>query len=185
VKKLVQSFSARIDRRTAHLPLYRKLYLPLFPLLAMGLVVGWLAWTGLHTNATALIEARRMKELAVTSLSLLLTQDDASKALLLDMENAAAGVRKIEAYDRAQETLAEMEKLSKAPDLLAKIKQLRKIDETDLRPRDTTLLETMGAGKGEQAKKLYFGEYEPLRAKYEAVLREIIDMSEASARAAN
>ena len=39
--------------------------------------------------ARDLIAARQLKEQALHSLALLLTQDDASKALLIDMESAA------------------------------------------------------------------------------------------------
>jgi hypothetical protein len=55
-----------------------KLYLALLPLGLMGLVVACITHTSLRQNAAELIEARRVKEMAVTSLTHLLVQDDAT-----------------------------------------------------------------------------------------------------------
>ena len=170
----------RFDR----LSLPVKFYLTLAPLLLMGGLVAWVVWSSLQSNAQELIAARRVKELAVTSLSLLLTQDDASKVLLIDPENGAANMRKIEAYDACQETFAQMEKLTHSPNLLGLIRQLQRIDEAELRPLDTEVLEASIGGNPEAARKVYFTKYEPVRARYESTLREVVSESEKAAEAA-
>src|SRR5690606_10470553 len=126
----------------------------LAPLLLMGLAVLWMTRSSLHSNAQELIAARQVKELAVTSLSQLLVQDDASKVLLLDFENIDASMRKIEAYDACQETFARMEQLSRSPRLLQLIEELRRIDEKELRPLDTEVLEASGGGDAEDRKSV-------------------------------
>ncbi len=166
------------------LPLATRFHLALLPLLITGGLVVWLVHSGLRTNTRDLIAARQVKELAVTSLSLLLTQDDASKSLLLDMENSAAGIRKIEAYDASQKVFESLRGMTRSPQLLKLIQGIRELDEKELRPLDTRLLETMGDGKAEAARKLYFGEYEPVRARYEAALRELVEAAETEAQAA-
>ena len=88
------------------------LYLVLIPLTVMGVVVGAISRTSLTSTAKRLIEAKRVKEMAVESLALMLTQDDASKAMMLDPNNADAGARKIRAYDENQALFQDMKRLS-------------------------------------------------------------------------
>src|SRR5260370_26144619 len=75
-------------------------YSMLVPVAVMGLVVGLMTKASLQSNASELIAAHQIKELAITSLALLLTQDDASKSMLFDPTNTASDARKIEAYDK-------------------------------------------------------------------------------------
>jgi len=166
------------------LSLAAKFYLVLVPLVIMGVIVVLVTRASLQTNAQELITARQVKELAVTSLSLLFVQDDASKALLIDMENSAASLRKIEAYDAGQAVFEKLKAQTRAPELLTLIGTLKQIDEKELRPLDTRLLETMADGKTDLAKNLYFKEYEPIRAKYETTLRQLVDGAEQVAQAA-
>ena len=119
--------------------LSRKLHLPLVPLVLMGLVVAWLTRTSLRENPQDLIQARELKELAATSLALLLTQDDATKALMLDISNARASRRKAQAYGEIQATFEKMRRLTSSPGLLARIEQLRQIDEQQLQQQRLNL----------------------------------------------
>jgi methyl-accepting chemotaxis protein len=155
-----------------------KLYLTLLPLVLMGAVVAGIARQSLRTNSQELIDARLVKELAVTSLALLLTQDDASKSLLIDAENSEAGMRKIQAYDENQEVLKKMRDLSKSQQVLTAIDDLTRIEEQELRPLDTRLLEATIGASSDEAKKLYYTEFEPVRAKYEAALRKVVAAAE-------
>jgi len=167
------------------LPLSTKLYLAVAPLVLTGVLVAFLTRGSLRDNSQELIAARQIKELAVTSQANLFIQDDSSKALLIDMENSAAGLRKIEAYDANQVIFKQLKELSSSGEIATLIDQLNQIDERELRPLDTKLLETMAEGKTEAAKKLYFTEYEPVRAKYEAALRKISENAEQLTQAAS
>jgi methyl-accepting chemotaxis protein len=166
------------------LSLGAKLYLTLVPVVVTGIVSILLARTGLNTNAQELFEARQLQERALRSLNLLLTQDDASKALLIDMENADAGERKIGAYDEMQAIFALMKTSAGASGVRELIEQLEQIDQKELRPLDTQLLETMGAGQSEEARAMYFQKYEPIRARFEAGTRQLISIAEKNAAAA-
>ncbi len=166
------------------LSLSAKFHLTLIPLVAMGLAVAWLTKTSLRDNAHDLIQARQVKELAVTSLALLLTQDDSSKALMLDGSNTDASMRKIQAYDEGQAVFKQLREMAHSPAIERLIEQLSQIDETQLRPLDTKLLETMSGGKAEATLKMFATEYEPVRAKYETTLRELVKAAENEANAA-
>ncbi len=167
------------------LSLSAKFHLTLVPLLMMGLAVAWLTKTSLRDNAHDLLQARQVKELAVTSLALLLTQDDASKALMLDGSNTDASMRKIQAYDESQAVFKTLSELTHSPTLQGLIRQLGQIEETQLRPLDTKLLETMSGGKAEATLKMFATEYEPVRSKYEATLRDLVKAAEADATQAS
>lgn len=160
------------------LSLAGKFHLTLIPLVLMGLIVAWLTWTSLRENSNALLDARKVKELAVTSLALMLTQDDSSKAIMLDPSNTAASMRKIQAYDDNQAIFGQMRTLTRAQSLLKLIERLHQIDETELRPLDTKLLETASLGKAEATLKIYMTEYEPVRAKFESTLRQVVEEAE-------
>lgn len=161
----------------------RRLYFTIVPLVVMGLVVGFLAHRGLKQNAAELIDARRVKEMAETALALLLTQDDATKSLLLRPEELDVSNRKTSAYDASLKVFLQMEELTTSAKLKELIGQLRKIDDQELRPIDTDLLENLLGGKPEEAKAIYFKKYEPARARYEATLRLVGENAEAQAKA--
>jgi hypothetical protein len=100
------------------------MYLMLVPLAVTGLVVGWITKASLQSNASELIAAHQIKELAITSLALLLTQDDASKSMLFDPNNAASDHRKIDAYDKNTVVLAKIATLSKSSEVGGIVRQL-------------------------------------------------------------
>ena len=168
--------------KTRTVSLATTLYLVLIPLTVMGVVVGAISRTSLTSTARRLIEAKRVKEMAVESLALMLTQDDASKSLMLDPNNADAGARKIRAYDENQLLFKNMERLSGSPELIALIDRLSRMDERELQPLHTELLEALGDGSLDKAKQLYFTRYEPARAKYHATLDKVGESAERIAR---
>ncbi|HTI68401.1 MAG TPA: methyl-accepting chemotaxis protein [Candidatus Limnocylindria bacterium] len=166
------------------LSLSARFHLTLVPLLIMGVVTALVVRVSLRTNSQDLIAAKELKELAVESLALLLAQNDSSKSLLLDMENVEAAQRKIQAYDEAQLTLEKMGHLTANTNVATLLHQLKTIDDKELQPLDTRLLEAMGDGKADVARKLYSTEYEPVRMRYEKCVREIVAQAEALAKAA-
>ena len=163
------------------LSLAKRLYLLLVPLAVTGLAVGWLANSGLSSNASDLIAARKVKELSSTALAHLLAQDDATKAMLLDSTDLSPGERKIQAYDASQEVFALMTNLTTSTVLRDQISQLHRIDELELRPLDTQIQETLHGDSAAAAKTIYDKQYEPARARYEALLRSVADTAEAEA----
>ena len=147
-------------------------------LVLMGGVIMAVTRTSLQSNARALIDARRVKELAVTSLALLLTQDGITKEMLLDPERMDGAVDKIEAYDQNRAVLASMDSLAASDTLTAIITHLRALDEQRLRPLDTRILELMAAGTPDAARRVYFTEYQPVRTEYEGLTRQLTVVAE-------
>lgn len=163
------------------LPLSVRVNLLAVPLAVMGLTVALIARYSLRYNSAELVQAREVKELAVKSLALLLTQDDASKTMMIDPDNSTAGVRKIEAYDQSRAVFTQMKELTRSPDLRQLMDRLDGIDEQELRPLDTEVLEAMGAGDRDRARQLYLMRYEPVRSVYESTLRTLVDVAESEA----
>ncbi|HEY3741070.1 MAG TPA: ATP-binding protein, partial [Bryobacteraceae bacterium] len=162
----------------------QKTTLILAPIAVVVLLVGLITRVSLQNNARELIAAHEIKELAVTSLALLLTEDDATKAMLFSPDDPTLDVRKIRAYDQNQAVLERIAKLSQSETARDLVRQIQRLDESELRPLDTSVQELLGSGKPEAAKALYFKSYEPGRARYEALLRKLGDTAAASAGAA-
>jgi methyl-accepting chemotaxis protein len=150
-------------------------------LVLMGGVIMAVTRTSLQSNARQLIDARRVKELAVTSLALRLTQESITEEMLLDPEHMDGAVDKIEAYDRSRTVMAQMDSLAASDTLRAILAHLRRLDELRLRPLDTHILELMAAGKAETARQVYFSEYRPVRAEYEGMTRQLTMVAEQDA----
>ena len=166
------------------LKLATKMNLAMIPLGISAVIVTILTWTSLSSNSRELIETRTVKELAVTSLAQLLTQDDTTKAMLLGFDNAGLSARKIAAYDANVQVLGDIERITRSEDVKRVVRDLRQLDERELRDLDTHILETLGDGKLAEAKQLYFTRYEPSRARYEALIRQIGTLAETEAHKA-
>src|SRR5687767_3393191 len=96
-------FSARAADRLRDLTLVAKLSLTMAALLLT--LAGVIGLTMKNTrdsiarHTRELVDARRVKEMAILSLALLRSQDDMSKAMLLDPDRMdSLGVAKVEAY---------------------------------------------------------------------------------------
>ena len=135
-------------------------------------------------HSQALLQATQVKGLAVTSLSLLLTQQEVTKSMLLNPDNVIEAPRKIRAHDENIATLETMKSLAVSSTMITLVQQLTEMDERELTPLDTTILETLGGGQAEAAQALYFSTYEPKRMQYEAVVRQLGDIAEADVQAA-
>ncbi|HME07746.1 MAG TPA: ATP-binding protein, partial [Bryobacteraceae bacterium] len=172
-RRLASSSEAIIAR----LPSTAKLSLLLVPLGAIGLAVGLITKDGLQNNARQLTTAQEIRTLAATSLALLLTQDDASKSILIDLDDVASDARKIKAYDDNRAVLARIVTLAASSPTFreagAIVSQLKVLDEQQLQPVNTAVMELVAGGKPDAARKLYFTQYEPARGRYEALLRQM------------
>jgi methyl-accepting chemotaxis protein len=182
-------FSTKAAERLRDLTLVGKLSLTMATLLlTLAGVIGLTmvsARSSIERHTRALVDARRVKEMAILSLALLRSQDDMSKAMLLDPDRMdSLGVAKVEAYDEATVLLKRMDSLSTSADLKRLTKHLRAVDEDRLRALDTRILELTAAGEAKAATQLYFSEYEPVRAEYERLVEELGVVAEAHAETA-
>jgi methyl-accepting chemotaxis protein len=171
-------FSTKAAERLRDLTLVGKLSLTMAALLIT--LTGVIGATMVSTRARIerhtreLVDARRVKEMAILSLALLRSQDDMSKAMLLDPDRMdSLGVAKVEAYDASTELLKRMDSLSTSADLKRLTTNLRVVDEEQLRALDTRILELTAAADARAATQLYFSQYEPVRASYEALVEEL------------
>jgi len=147
-------------------------------LLAPLCVVGFTISRGLTSNAEDLLEAHRIKELAVHSFALVLTQDDVTKEILLDPARISEAPRKIDAYDRNHEMLREIAVLTTDAELLRTVKAMEQLDEDTLRPLDGRIIETSVEQGREAALVIYEAEYEPLRRKYMELASQLMHHAE-------
>ncbi len=154
------------------------------PLVAMLLAVGFTTKASIIEHSQALLQATRVKGLAVTSLSLLLTQQEVTKSMLLNPDNVVEAPRKIQAHDENVAALETMKSLAASSTMVDLVQQLTAMDERELTPLDTTILETLGEGRAAAAQTLYFSTYAPKRMHYEAVVRRLGDIAEADVQAA-
>ena len=166
------------------LTLRQKLSLTVAPLMLMGVIISLITWRSLRENATPLIEAQQLRSLALSSLALLLTQDDATKTMMLDPDNPGSNLRKIKAYDENQRVLAQIAKVSSSGEVRKIVHAMTDLDAKVLRDIDTSVLEAVGDNKMDKARQLYFGTYEPKRAEYEAYVRKLVGMAEQNSKLA-
>ena len=77
-----------------------------------------------------------------------------------------------------------MDSLSASAELKRLTSNLRRLDEEQLRALDTRILELTAAGNARAATRLYFTEYEPVRAEYETFVEQLSVVAEAHAEEA-
>jgi methyl-accepting chemotaxis protein len=135
-------------------------------LLIPVVVVGSTIYRGLTSNAADLLEARQLVELSTRSLALVLTQDDVTKEILLNVDRISEAERKIAAYDENRLVLRRIATLSRSPRLASILAELERIEEEQLRPLDSLILETLIDTGQAEAQAIYFTRYEPLRKRY-------------------
>ena len=158
----------------ANLSLSVKFYLMIaFPLLLVSIAVGILTWSGLQKNARQLEHALEVQAKANKVHSLLQTQDEASKILLLDPNQLEVySTRKIEAYDEHKKLLLQLKDDAKDEQVLNLVTKMLEFDEAKLRPLDSEILEVLFAD-AVKAKIMYFDKYEPNRKQYETWVIEL------------
>src|SRR3954465_6201715 len=161
-----------------HIPVSVKLYSMLLPVLAMSLTATLITWHSLGVNSTELIRAMQMKESALRSLTLVVTQSDITKSMILAPEYEIDGKQKIEAYDANVALLRDIAQSTNSAEVREIIAQLTAIDDSELQPVSTLLLEAMLDGRPKLAKSLYFKTYEPARARYEALVRKLCNQAD-------
>jgi methyl-accepting chemotaxis protein len=158
----------------------------LFPLVGVATLVGSRINAGSKAgHVAALTRALQVKELAVKSLSLMLLQDDLSKSILLDPDRLGPlSERKIQAFDDNVATREQMVFATDSAELRGIVSQLEAMEERDLRPLDTRILELVLSGDSEEAKRVYFSEYEPVQEDYIALIERLTEVAERDAQSA-
>lgn len=174
--------------RRAH-SLARRLGVPIaLSLATVALAGASLIWKwnvradGEEARARRAFEAR---VIATRALTLVLTQDDATKAILLDPERLGdESVRKIAAFDANSALLQRLDSIATSPALRALASRARALDADSLRPLDTSILEATGMGDLKAARTQYVTAYIPMRARFELVLDSLNAESHREAEAA-
>ena len=160
------------------------LCLPLAALILIAILTGVSIRAGIAESTEALGQALRLKELANGSLTRVLTQEAVTKSILLDPANLREMSRKIQAHDENLAFLNEMKPLSLSTEMRSLVDQITRMDKEKLVPLDTRILETLTAKKADEAKQIYFAEFEPLRAEYESLIRKLGEITEQTAKSA-
>ncbi|WP_176736579.1 ATP-binding protein [Oligoflexus tunisiensis] len=159
------------------LPLATKFHLTLVvPLILVSIAVSAMTLRGLQNNASHLADVLRIESKTNRILSLLLLQDDASKAMLIDpnqLEKFSA--KKIEAYDDHKQLLNELQQEVSSERLQDLLRKLQEYDEQKLRPIDSRVLEKLFENV-DQARAMYFDQYEVHKKGYEALIRELAEI---------
>lgn len=161
----------RIDRDS----LAWRLSLPLAGVLGVLAVTALIALRHFNDQEGQRDDAARvtasLELMAAQSRALVLTQDDATKAILLDPDRMGdESVRKIGAFDDNQALLARAESLTVNADLRALVQQARRVESDSLRPIDTEILEKAAGGDLVGAKQVFATRYTPMRERYSAIL---------------
>src|SRR5438128_4314147 len=154
------------------------------PLVGFLLAVGLTTKASITEHAQALLQAAEVRGLAATSLALVLTQQDVTKSMLVNPDNIVEAPRKIQAHDDNIAALHRMQALAASSAVADLVQQLVDMDDRDLTPLDTTILETLGAGQTEAAQTFYASTYEPKRRHYETLTRRLGDIADTRMHAA-
>lgn len=167
---------AQIDRRA----LVWRLGAPLALTLAIVAAVGVAALSYFNTLASrrdvAARSAHDLRFLSSQSMLLVMTQDDATKAILLDPERLSdESMRKIAAFDANDALFARADSLTTNATVKRLLARARVLDTDSLRPIDSALLEAAGGGNDSLARSLYVSRYLPARERYAAVLDSLRD----------
>lgn len=163
----------------------QKFYLVLvLPLSIVSVIVIFMTYNGLKSNAADLEFALRLQAKGNNILSLIQGQDQASMGLLIDPSQLELfSQRKIDAYDSHKKLLAELKAEAISDKMLEILSELSLLDEQILRPTDTKVLELLFEDP-EAARALYFVEYEPSRVKYGEKIRELAAIGTSHVKAA-
>jgi len=157
------------------------IYAALIPLLLMSVVLGRNSRQTVTMTMQELARARQVQALADRSLSLIVTQEAVTNAILMDQDNIVEAPRKIEAYDALRATLKELGTLSRNPKLLSIIEQMTALEVAELRPLDTQILENMAGGEMAAARKIYTDRYQPLQERYAGLVHQLSELAAADA----
>ena len=149
----------------------------LVPLMVLSIGLGLQTKWRLEANAQDLRSANEVKDLASYSLALVLTQESVSQAMLLNPDDMDSVQRKIAAYDENKATLGKMRSLTTSKDTLAVLDEIARLDEQELTPADTAILEVLLGGDIEVARRQYAAQYQPILVRYEALVRKLGDSS--------
>jgi methyl-accepting chemotaxis protein len=160
------------------------LCLPLGALILVVIFTGATIKAGIVQSTDSLGQATRLKDLANGSLNRVLIQEAVTKSILLDPTNLRDVSRKIQAHDENLALLNEMKTISVSTELRSLVDQITQMDKEKLVPLDTRILETLTAQKSDEAKQIYFSEFEPLRAQYESLIRKLGEIAEQTAKSA-
>lgn len=155
-----------------------RLYAVLAPVLIACIWAGGEARSALAGNAVEAIEAAAIRQAIAESLTHVLVQDEASKAMILFPDETAARERKAKAATANLALLAALGRRVQRPGLRAMIRNLRSIAEHGLSPADAQLTEAAVAGHYGRAGAIYRLRFLPARQDYEQTARRAASEAE-------
>ncbi|MDX2182541.1 MAG: methyl-accepting chemotaxis protein [Gemmatimonadaceae bacterium] len=157
----------------------------LVPLVLVGTGLAFRSRGAQHEHVAELLRAREVKELAMRARSLVLIEDAATKAMLLNPEQIAdQSLQRIEAFDSLQATYRRLDSLGRSPEMHTRIVALNAADSTTLQPLGTTILELVASGAPDSATKTYFGQYLPAQRDYESLVGQLSELAEGQVQTA-
>jgi methyl-accepting chemotaxis protein len=163
------------------------LVLSTLPVALMTVLIISVVWVGFRETSGSLDSLNRaleLKSLSNEGLALLLVQDQYSQSMLIDPDHATQySPQKVKAYDDHKAVLKRMAELTAGRPAEAVIQRLRTLDEQELRPLDTQILEKLFENPA-QARKLYQVSAAPVRTRYESEVRKLVEIMEAEAKLA-
>ncbi len=151
-----------------------KLYLfLLLPLLIMSLIVLKVTNDGLSENSKILTHALAIDGNINRITSLLIQQDDATKAILLNPDELVEfSEAKISAYDEHLLLLKKIYTSSYSKKIKRIIQNLIMIDAKQLKPLDSSILEELFTNQSTAITR-YFTEYKPIKEKYSKLVNQL------------
>ncbi len=156
------------------LSITQKFSLLLIPLFLLGAVVGHIAWSRLAHPSEELANANQIKSLSQNSQLYVSEMGSALKGYLLSGDETEAKA-KLAADDKNLEAISSLEKLTADPQMLALITQMGEFDEKELNPAENEVLKIAKAGKTVEAQRYFNANYLPLRAKYNALSKDLTE----------
>ncbi len=143
------------------------------PLAVLTLAVAGITAQGLWSNHGALQQALRDQADAQRAYALLLTQQVATQAMLLDASRVAEfSEQKLDAYDAHRALLDELAGRTADPLVRRELAELSRIDREVLGPLDMVVLEQLFVDES-AARRLYLDAYLPTQAHYRERVRAI------------
>ena len=143
------------------------------PLLVLALVYGIQVSRSIARTLEDLARVRQVEELADRSLLLLMTQESVTNSIRANPENIIEAPRKIEAFDAMVANLRELGAISLNPTIRGQVEEMRRLEDSQLRPADTRLLETLAGGDSSRAEQVFQNEYRPAYARFAVLARQV------------
>lgn len=159
-----------------------KLYLLMVPTLAVGFIVGGLAWHALKGGTAELQAANELENQALLSKYYISEMGDAMKSYILNPTNEKEVIRKKKADENNIAAMERMKTLTTDQDLLSLIQTSADFDGKTLDPSENQVLEYIKSGNHQEARNYFLKTYLPYRDESNAISEKVFAAATAHAR---